>query len=101
MDFLTFLPSLAEILREPAGLWWERAQLIEPLHEAYLSLPAARREELPRVIAASEFAGSALIQDPGALAWIAQHWVPDSASAANGEFERDAASATDPSDSQR
>jgi glutamate-ammonia-ligase adenylyltransferase len=101
MDFLTFLPSLAEILREPAGLWWERAQLVEPLHEAYLSLPAARREELPRVIAASEFAGSALIQDPGALAWIAQHWVPDSASAANGEFERDAASATDPSDSQR
>src|ERR1700722_16509196 len=100
MDFLIFLQSLAEILREPVRLWWERAQLIEPLHDAYLSLPAARREELPRVIAASEFAGSALIQDPGALGWIAEHWAPDSASAANAELERDAGSASATSDSQ-
>jgi glutamate-ammonia-ligase adenylyltransferase len=56
-------------------------------------LPEPRREELVRVVAASEFAASALIQDPGALAWANDHWTPDSASAANAEFERLAAAA--------
>ncbi len=46
-----------------------------------------------RVVAASEFAASALIQDPGALAWANDHWTPDSASAANAEYERLAAAA--------
>jgi glutamate-ammonia-ligase adenylyltransferase len=63
------------------------------LHDTYLSLPEPRREELVRVVAASEFAASALIQDPGALAWANDHWTPDSASAANAEFERLAAAA--------
>jgi glutamate-ammonia-ligase adenylyltransferase len=90
---MQFLQHVPEILREPVSHWWERAQASRTLHDTYLSLPEPRREELVRVVAASEFAASALIQDPGALAWANDHWTPDSASAANAEFERLAAAA--------
>jgi glutamate-ammonia-ligase adenylyltransferase len=90
---MQFLQHVPEILREPVSHWWERAQANRTLHDTYLSLPEPRREELVRVVAASEFAASALIQDPGALAWANDHWTPDSASAANAEFERLAAAA--------
>jgi glutamate-ammonia-ligase adenylyltransferase len=90
---MQFLQHVPEILREPVSHWWERAQASRTLHDTYLSLPEPRREELVRVVAASEFAASALIQDPGALAWANDHWTPDSASAANAEYERLAAAA--------
>ncbi|MGD0504013.1 MAG: bifunctional [glutamate--ammonia ligase]-adenylyl-L-tyrosine phosphorylase/[glutamate--ammonia-ligase] adenylyltransferase [Steroidobacteraceae bacterium] len=90
---MQFLQHVPEILREPVSHWWERAQASRTLHDTYLSLPGRRREELMRVVAASEFAASALIQDPGALAWANDHWTPDSASAANAEYERLAAAA--------
>jgi glutamate-ammonia-ligase adenylyltransferase len=101
MDPLIFLQSVPEILREPAIRWWERAQSDATLRAAYPSLPAARREELARVVAASEFAASALIQDPGALAWTVEHWTPVSASAANADCERLAASAATAADAQQ
>ena len=90
---MQFLQHVPEILREPVSHWWERAQASRTLHDTYLSLPGRRREELMRVVAASEFAASALIQDPGALAWANDHRTPDSASAANAEYERLAAAA--------
>ena len=95
---MQFLQSVPEILREPVMHWWERAQLSNTLRDAYGSLPDQRREEVVRVVAASEFAASALIQDPGALAWVHEHWMPDAASAANAECERLAASAATSAD---
>ena len=101
MDPLIFLRSVPEILREPVIRWWERAQSDVALRAAYLSLPAARRDELARVVAASEFAASAMIQDPGALAWTVEHWTPVAASAANADCERLAASAATAADAQQ
>jgi glutamate-ammonia-ligase adenylyltransferase len=86
------------MLRDPVSHWWERAQASPVLRESYESLPDQRREELVRVVGASEFAGSALIQDPGALAWAQEHWSPESAAAAQIEFERLAVHAATPVD---
>ena len=83
-----FLQDVPEILREPVTRWWERAQAGGALLAIYESLPEERRRELVRVVAASEFAAAALIQDPGALAWATEHWLPVSASSANAEYER-------------
>jgi glutamate-ammonia-ligase adenylyltransferase len=100
MTSIEFLQSVPEILREPVSRWWERAQLSVPLRETYSSLAGARREELTQVVAASEFAASALIQDPAALAWAVEHWTPESASEANADYEHLAATAATLSDSQ-
>jgi [glutamine synthetase] adenylyltransferase / [glutamine synthetase]-adenylyl-L-tyrosine phosphorylase len=101
MDSIQFAQSIPEILREAVIRWWERAQVSRILCETCSSLPDARREELARVVAASEFAASVLIQDPEALAWADEHWMPDSASAANAEYERLAASAASLADAQQ
>jgi glutamate-ammonia-ligase adenylyltransferase len=95
---MQFLQNVPDILRETVGRWWERAQVSRTLHDSYLSLPDQRRAELVRVVAASEFAASALLQDPDALAWVNEHWMPDSASAANAECERTAVAAPTPAD---
>ena len=101
MNSLIFPEQFPEVLREPLVRWRERAQLSDTLRETYLSLTGSRREELTRVICASEFAASAMIQDPGALVWALEHWTPDSASAANAECERLAARAATIADAQR
>jgi glutamate-ammonia-ligase adenylyltransferase len=93
MSPIDFLQSIPEILREPVARWWERAQLSVELREAHASLNDALREELVRVVAASEFAASALIQDPGALAWAVGHLTSQPAHEANAEYERLAATA--------
>jgi glutamate-ammonia-ligase adenylyltransferase len=98
---MQFLQNVPDILREPVLHWYERAQGSGTLRDSYASLPDRRREELVRVVAASEFAASALIQDPGALAWVDENWMPESASAANAGFERLAASAATSADAQR
>jgi glutamate-ammonia-ligase adenylyltransferase len=51
--------------------------------EVYAAVDEARRAELPRIVAASEFVAAALIQDPRALAWGAHSF--------NAEYERRAA----------
>jgi len=55
--------EIPEALRGPLSLWWERAADMPALAAAYEILPAALREELPRMVAGSEFIGAALIQD--------------------------------------
>lgn len=73
-EALTMIP---EALHEPLSLWWERAAQMPALAAAWSALPGALRDELPRVVAGSEFVGAALIQDPGALAWLGCCYEPD------------------------
>ena len=67
-----FLHGVPEILRESVVRWWERVGRDGTLPGIHASLPGALQAELPRVVAASEFAASALIQDPEALGWVAR-----------------------------
>ena len=57
-------------LRESVLRWWERAAAIPAFKSAHEALSERLRDELPRVVAGSEFIAAALIQDPGALAWL-------------------------------
>src|SRR5450755_1948499 len=77
-----FLQSVPEILRDPVMHWWERAGRDGALPGIHAALPGALQAELPRVVASSEFAASALIQDPQALVWVSGHIEPPSARAA-------------------
>jgi len=45
-------------------------------------LPRAHADELPKVVACSEFVATSLLQDPAALAWLASHDAPAAALAA-------------------
>ncbi len=87
-------------LQEAVARWWERANEMPLLLEAYAALPLERREELPVVIAASEFVGAALLQDPACLAWLARNDDPTSARLANGEYEQRAAGAGSAAEAQ-
>ena len=89
MDFI----SVPEDLREPLALWWERAGTQEAFLNAYGSLPEGLRAELPRVAAASEFIGSALIRDPQALEWFGRHEDPAAARGASADYESRASAA--------
>jgi glutamate-ammonia-ligase adenylyltransferase len=80
---IQFLDSLPQTLRTHAELWWERACAGKEFTDAYAALSDARRAELPRVVAVSEFVAAALIQDPQALSWGAH--------SANDVYERRAA----------
>jgi len=93
--------SLPDILRDAVLRWWEHAGGQDALRAAYEALPDALRDELPRVIAGSEFAASVLNRDPEALAWLSRNSVPSNAQAANGEYERRAACATSGAEAQR
>src|SRR5882724_12535946 len=65
--------SVPEELRDSVERWWERARAQEGFLEAYQALAETHRAQLPRVVAASEFVASALIQDPQSLAWFSRH----------------------------
>jgi len=90
-----------EILRESVVRWWERASRQDALREIYEDLPDALKDELARLVAGSEFAASALLQDPEALGWVTRNVAPSVARAASGEYERRAASAASSADAQR
>jgi glutamate-ammonia-ligase adenylyltransferase len=75
-------------LNDAVARWWERANALSVLVEAFAALPPGQREELPRVIAASEFVAAALIQDPACLIWLARNDEPPAAHAANLDYER-------------
>jgi [glutamine synthetase] adenylyltransferase / [glutamine synthetase]-adenylyl-L-tyrosine phosphorylase len=92
---------LPDLLREPASRWYERASAQPALLEVLEALPASRKEELARVVAASEFAGLALIRDPEALAWVAGNLSHELASVANLDYERCAREAAGVSEAQR
>ena len=91
-----YVHSLPAVLRDGVVRWWERASLRDPLPEIYEALPQTLKQEFVRVIAGSEFAASALIQDPQALGWLTHHAV-----SANEEYERRAAAAATTADAQR
>ena len=95
------LAALAGPLQEPVRRWWERAASSAELITAIGALPAARCDELVRVVAGSEFVGSALIQDPGALVWIVRHDDPAGAKAASADYARAVESAADMAASQQ
>jgi glutamine synthetase adenylyltransferase/Zn-dependent oligopeptidase len=57
-------------LRDSVSRWWERVGEVAPLAQACDALPQPLREELPRVVAASEFIAASLLQDPAALEWV-------------------------------
>jgi [glutamine synthetase] adenylyltransferase / [glutamine synthetase]-adenylyl-L-tyrosine phosphorylase len=95
------LEALPEILRGSVARWCERAEGLKELRETCDSLPEALKAELARVLAASEFAASVLIQDPEALGWLSSNGAPSGARAANIEYERRAASAATVPDAQR
>ena len=69
---IQYLESVPEELRGSVERWWERAAENQQFAESYAKLGDRRREELPRVVAVSEFAAAALIQDPMALDWLAR-----------------------------
>lgn len=80
--------SLPECLRESVGRWRERAAACATLRAACAAASARLREEMPRVIACSEFAASALLSDPEALDWLDGHDEPVAAGAWSAACER-------------
>jgi len=103
------LGAVPEPLQAHVSHWWERAATLPALVVVYEELPAALREELPRVVAGSEFVASALIQDPEALAWLDRKDDPAMASAADpavspaagADYQRRASVATTTAEAQR
>jgi glutamate-ammonia-ligase adenylyltransferase len=85
--------SVPEELRDSVERWWERARGQEGFLEAYQALTEVHRAQLPRVVAASEFVASALIQDPQSLAWFSGHAAGPS-NLANADYERQSATAS-------
>jgi glutamate-ammonia-ligase adenylyltransferase len=94
-----WLESVPKGLHETVQRFAERARDQGGLVAGFESLGEERSHELARVVAASEFAASALLQDPDALAWLEQ---PESdVRAAGAEYERRAASAASLVDAER
>ncbi|HUY83011.1 MAG TPA: bifunctional [glutamate--ammonia ligase]-adenylyl-L-tyrosine phosphorylase/[glutamate--ammonia-ligase] adenylyltransferase, partial [Steroidobacteraceae bacterium] len=95
------IEALPAELGDALARWWERAAAEQSLAGAYAACSARLREELPRVIACSEFVGAALLRDPDALAWLDLHEDPPAAAAAGAAFERSAADAADAAEARR
>jgi glutamate-ammonia-ligase adenylyltransferase len=81
------LAEVPAILEAPVLRWWERAAELPGFADAYAAAPAGLRNELPRVLASSEYAGAALIREPALLPWLAAHEEPRAATLQNREFE--------------
>jgi glutamate-ammonia-ligase adenylyltransferase len=97
----SIIESVPEILRDSLSRWYERAEAQQELREIYQALPDERRLELARVVAASEFAASALLQDPESLSWVMDNAAPSRVRAANMDYERRVAAAGVLADAQR
>jgi len=68
--FFAALAGMPDALRAPVVRWFERAAEDPAWRELDASLPMRWLVELPRVIACSEFAAAALLQDPEVLTWL-------------------------------
>jgi glutamate-ammonia-ligase adenylyltransferase len=66
---IQYIESVPEELRDGVERWWERALDQSGFAELYAGLTEQQRAQLPRVVAASEFAAAALVQDPLCLDW--------------------------------
>jgi glutamine synthetase adenylyltransferase/Zn-dependent oligopeptidase len=95
------LERIPDPLREPVSRWWERAHALPALRGAYAALPPRLRDDLPRVVAGSEFVASLLVQDPAALDWLARHFEPPASRAADGDYGSRVAAAPTLNDAQR
>ncbi len=91
--------SVPEELREPLARWWERAGDQAGFLDSYAALPPQLREEMPRVVAGSEFIASVLIRDPLALPWFSRHEEPSAARVASAEYEKRVGAAPVPAQS--
>jgi [glutamine synthetase] adenylyltransferase / [glutamine synthetase]-adenylyl-L-tyrosine phosphorylase len=96
-----FLQTVPDILHDSVVRWWERTGREGVLPGIYAALPGELQAELPRLVAASEFAASALLQDPEALAWVSRHIEPSIARAANRDYHQRVAAAATTADAQR
>ena len=90
------LESIPEILQPALLGLWEQLARCAGWSELLGELGEARLRELPRVLAASEFAGAVLIQDPQALAWVSAHFEPEAAAHAERRYEARVAAAAPP-----
>src|SRR3984885_2216653 len=86
---IEFLSPVPAELRDAVERWWERACTQEAFLAQYRALADSQREQLPRVVAASEFVAQALIQDPGAFEWLGMQ--SGDAALAGAEYQRRAA----------
>ena len=89
---MQFIESVPRALRDSVERWWERACGLPDFAAGYGALSGTDREQLPRVVAASEFVAQALIQDPRSLAWYARLDASEPGSV-NADYEIRAASA--------
>jgi [glutamine synthetase] adenylyltransferase / [glutamine synthetase]-adenylyl-L-tyrosine phosphorylase len=87
------LESVAGELREQVQRWWERVSAQPRWDEIYAALAPAHRQQLPSVVAGSEFADGVLIQDLDALEWFGLNAEPAVAGVANSGYEERAAAA--------
>jgi [glutamine synthetase] adenylyltransferase / [glutamine synthetase]-adenylyl-L-tyrosine phosphorylase len=87
------LESVPAVLRESVQRWWERAGAQPGWNDIFEALAQPFRDQLPLVVAASEFVGSVLIQDPLALQWFGASAQPPAAAAAGADYEKRAAAA--------
>ncbi len=79
------LNCVPEELRNAVQHWWERASAIPGFLQGYERLAEPHRADLWKIVAASEFAGSVLLQDPKALEWVTQD--ASATVAANADYE--------------
>ncbi|HEX3398640.1 MAG TPA: bifunctional [glutamate--ammonia ligase]-adenylyl-L-tyrosine phosphorylase/[glutamate--ammonia-ligase] adenylyltransferase [Steroidobacteraceae bacterium] len=93
---MEFSESVPDELRESVERWWERASAQQGFPEQYRLLTESHRQQLPRVVAASEFVAQALIQDPRALELARM----DSGEAAGTSADYEARAAAAPSTEQ-
>ena len=85
------LNCVPEELRDAVQNWWDRASAMPVFLQGYGRLAESHRADLLKVVAASEFAGSVLLQDPKALEWVTQE--ASATAAANADYENRAADA--------
>jgi glutamine synthetase adenylyltransferase/Zn-dependent oligopeptidase len=95
------LAGLPQSLQAVVARWWERAGDQPELLADYAGLTATLRNELPRVVAASEFVATSLLQDRGLLGWLGRHDAPAVARAAYDAYEQAAAAAPTTAESQQ
>jgi glutamate-ammonia-ligase adenylyltransferase len=87
------LESVPTVLRESVQRWWERAGAQPGWNDSVEALAQPFRDQLPMVVAASEFVGSVLIQDPFALQWFGANTQPRAVAAVGADYEKRAAAA--------
>ena len=93
--------SIPAELREQVQRWWERVSALPRWNDIYSALAQPYRNQLPLVVAGSEFIDSVLIQDPSSLEWFGANAEAPAAAIANAGYESRAAAAATVESSQQ